>query len=306
MAKVSKLKAVAPKSAQPSKSKILVFGKAGVGKTWTSMDFPSAYYIDTEGGANLKHYTDKLAKSGGMYFGPEQGSQDFATVIEQIQALATEEHGYRTVIIDSISKLFNTEIGKESERLGDKDAFGASKKPAVNLTRRLISWIDRIDLNVVLIAHEKPLWFKGEQTGVTFDAWEKLEYELHLCLNIIKTGDTRKAFVKKSRLQEFPDATSFDWSYAEFSRKYGKEIIEAKATQIILATPEQISELNKLLEVVKLPEGEVEKWLKKANVDSFEEMDSDKVDACIKSLKIKLSPPEILDAPKPPKARDVA
>ena len=69
--------------------------------------------------------------AGGVYFGPDQGSLSFDTVIEQIQALATEKHPYRTVVIDSISKLFNIEIAAESERLGDKDAFGASKKPAV-------------------------------------------------------------------------------------------------------------------------------------------------------------------------------
>ena len=67
----SKLRAVDPKAASPSKPKILIFGKPGVGKTWTSLDFPSVYYIDTEGGADLNHYTDKLKKAGGVYFGPD-------------------------------------------------------------------------------------------------------------------------------------------------------------------------------------------------------------------------------------------
>lgn len=292
MAAKSKLKAVDPKSAEPSRPKLLIFGKAGVGKTWTSIDFPSCYYIDTEGGANLSHYTDKLKKAGGVYFGPDQGSQDFEEVIKQVEALATETHSYRTLIIDSISKLYNAEISREAERLGDKDAFGASKKPAINLSRRLVSWIDRIDMNVILIAHEKAMWAKGEQIGVTFDAHDKLEYELDLCLNIQKMGDSRKAFVKKSRLLEFPDASSFEWSYAEFAKKYGKDIIERTSQPVILATAEQLAELNKLLETVKLPDGETEKWLKKANVETFAEMDTAKVAACITALKSKISPPE--------------
>ena len=82
-------KAIKPKSANASKPKILIFGKSGVGKTWASLDFPNTFYIDTEGGANLEHYTDKLAKSGGMYFGVEQGSRDFATVVELVKELAT-------------------------------------------------------------------------------------------------------------------------------------------------------------------------------------------------------------------------
>lgn len=283
--KVSKLKAVDPKAAEPSKPKILIFGKAGVGKTWTSLDFPSVYYIDTEGGADLAHYTDKLKKAGGMYFGPEQGSQSYEMVIEQIQALATEEHNYKTVVIDSISKLFNIEIAREAERLGDKDAFGASKKPAVSFTRRLVNWVDRLDMNVILIAHERPLWANDKQVGVTYDAWDKLEYELHLSLNIVKQGEARKAYIKKSRLTGFPDAANFDWAYDEFAKRYGKDIIEKKSIQIVLATAEQLSEVKRLLEIVKLPDGQQDKWFTAAKVASFEEMDSDKIEKVITHLK---------------------
>jgi len=94
---MSKLKAVKPKTAEPSKPKILVFGKAGVGKTFTSLDFPKCYYIDAENGASRSHYTDKLDKAGGVYLGVEQGSQDFSEVIEQVKALATEKHEYKTL-----------------------------------------------------------------------------------------------------------------------------------------------------------------------------------------------------------------
>ena len=107
---VSKLRAVTPKAAEPSKPKMLLYGRPGVGKTWASLDWPSVFYIDTEGGADLAHYTDKLERAGGVYLGPEQGSLSFETVMEQVQALATEQHLYRTLVIDSISKLFNMEM----------------------------------------------------------------------------------------------------------------------------------------------------------------------------------------------------
>lgn len=277
----SKLKAIHPKSAEPSKPKILIFGKPGVGKTWTSLDFPAVFYCDCEGGATRDHYTDKLAKSGGVYFGPEQGSMTFEGIIEQIQALATEQHPYKTVVIDSISKIYSAEISKEQERLGDKDAFGASKKSATALTRRLISWIDRLDMSVIIIAHEKAEWKAGEQIGETFDAYEKLAYELDVTLQIIKQGDSRKARVRKSRLLGFPDSTMFDWSYEEFAKRYGKDVIEKASTQIVLATAQQLRELTELLEITKLPDGQTEKWFTAANVTSFEEMDSAKVDKLI-------------------------
>jgi hypothetical protein len=278
----SKLKAVDPKAAEASKPKVLIFGKPGVGKTWTSLDFPSVYYMDTEGGADLSHYTDKLKKAGGVYFGPDQGSLSFDTVLEQIQALATEDHEYKTLVIDSISKLFNIEVAKEAERLGEKNAFGADKKPAIAYMRRLVSWLTRLDMNVILIAHEKPQWGtdgKGERTeiGTTFDGWDKLEYELHLCLNIARQGQSRIARIRKSRLVGFPDGEAFNWSYEEFANRYGKDVIEKSGNKIELATSEQIFNLNELLKIVRLPDGQQEKWLKAANVETFEEMDAEKM-----------------------------
>jgi len=289
MAAKSKLLAVDPKSAEPKKPKMLIYGKPGVGKTWASLDFPGVYYIDTEGGANLDHYTDKLKASGGAYMGPEQNSLDFSTVIEQVQALATEKHNFRTIVIDSISKLYNLAISTEAERLGDKDAFGASKKPAIAQMRRLINWLSRVDMNVILISHEKPEWglnAKGERVeiGQTFDAYDKLEYELDLCLNIVKAGPSRTARVRKSRLLEFPDASSFAWSYKDFATKYGQDVMEKKSENIELATEEQLAQLKKLMAVVKLPEGQEEKWLKAAQVDGWEEMTKERIQKAIEHI----------------------
>ena len=285
----TKLKAVDPKTAEPSKPKVLVFGKPGVGKTWTSLDFPSVYYIDTEGGADMAHYTDKLKKSGGAYFGVDQGSLSFDSVLEQVEALATEKHQYKTLVIDSISKVFAMEIANEADRLGDKDAFGASKKPAIQYMRRLVSWLTRMDMNVILVAHEKDLYGLDEKkqrnvVGVTYDAWDKLEYELHLCLNIFKMAGQHKARVTKSRLLGFKDADVFEWSYDAFAERYGRQVLEGVVKQVVVATPEQLATLDDLLERVKLPDGQVEKWFKAANCESFEEMDSDKVAAIIKMI----------------------
>lgn len=258
-----------------------MYGKPGVGKTFTSLDFPNCYFVDTEGGADLPHYTDKLKDSGGVYFGIEQGSLDFGTVIGQIQALATEKHDYKTLVIDSITKIFNNEVAKEADRLGDKDAFGASKKPAVAMMRQLISWIQRLDMTVILISHEKIQWGmvnkQRAEIGVTFDCYDKLEYELHLALNIVKLPTKRNAIVTKTRLTGFGDGEVFEWSYKEFAKRYGKDILEADTTQIILATPAQITDIKRLLSLVKLPEGQVEKWLTAGNTSCWEDMDSDKL-----------------------------
>jgi hypothetical protein len=290
---MTKLKAVKPEQAEAPKPKILIYGKPGAGKTWASLDFPKVYYIDTEDGAAHGHYMAKLTQSGGAYMGTKQGSLDFHEVIEQVKALSTEKHGFHTLVIDSVSKLFNNAIAMEAERLhaaNQKDEYGSSKKPAVSMTRRLISWLMRLDMNVILIAHEKEEWGKNakgerEQIGSTFDCWEKLEYELNLCLRIAKiTPSSRKAFVRKTRYEQFPDGLSFDWSFAEFAKLYGVEAIMGEVKPVVLATPEQVKRVNELLKIIIISPETVNKWFTKAGAESFEEMDTETVDKIINHL----------------------
>jgi adenosyl cobinamide kinase/adenosyl cobinamide phosphate guanylyltransferase len=285
---MSRLKAIDPKNAEPKKPKILIYGKPGVGKTWHSLDFPNVYYIDTEGGASRDEYTDKLKNSGGQYFGQEQGASSFLEVIEQVKALTTEKHNFKTLIIDSLSKIFNNELVKEMERLGDKDAFGASKKHPVKLTRILLNWIDKLDMNVILICQERAEWANEKQIGVTFDGWDKLAYELDLCLNIVKRGASRKAIITKSRIKNFPDNEQFDWSYLEFSNKYGKEIINQDSKAVVLASEEQLSEFESLRKVMNIPQETIDKWLEQAKVDLIEEMPTQFIAKIIDAIKAKL------------------
>lgn len=281
------LKGKDPDDAVQSKAKILIFGSAGVGKTWVSMDFANVYYMDIEGGANRDHYRKKLKESGAAYFGPEDGSQSFDSVVEETISLATTKHRFKTVVYDSFSKLFGTAANEEEERLladNKKVEFGIEKKAAIRKTRRLIRWLDRIDMNVILICHERPLWKDGEQVGVTYDGWDKLEYELDLTLNIQRRGEKRVAIVRKSRLVEFPDKSTFDWSYQEFASRYGKDVLEGNSRTIDLASPEQVMTLNQLVKVVRVEPETIEKWLTKANADSFEEMDTATIAKCIEFL----------------------
>lgn len=288
---MSKLKAIKPKTAEPKKPAILVMGEAGVGKTWTSLDFPKVFYVDVERGATNQHYTDKLEKSGGVYLGIEQGSQNFDEVLEQVRALRSEKHDYKTLVIDSFSKLFNIEIANEQERIkkaGKKDEFGSSKKPAVAKSRELIGLLGSLDMNVILISHVKPKWANGEQDGVTFDGYEKLEYELDLVLEIKKQGTSRKAFIRKSRLQKFPEATSIEWSYKAFAELWGKEVIEQETKPVELATPEQLGRVAKLNDVLKTTPEEKDKHLSWADVTKYEDMPADKIKIVIDRLESKL------------------
>lgn len=291
---MTKLKAKKPEDAKPSKPKIIVFGASGVGKTWCALSFPNVYFIDCEGGANLPHYTKRLKESGGVYLGVEDGAKDFPTVIEQVKLLATTKHNYKTLVIDSVSELMLLYIATQSEKmmLSGSDmtkTYGAEKKPAVAYARQLINWVQRLDMNVILICHEKGEWVNEKQVGMTFDFWDKAEYILHLALRITKQGGSRKAFVRKSRLEQFADATTFDWSYEEFSKRYGKDVIESEPEALKLVTPEQLTRINKLNEILKTTEEEKEKHFKYANSESYDDMETSKAEFIITRLEAKIA-----------------
>lgn len=290
---MSKLKAKDPLTVEPTKPKFVIYSASGVGKTWFGLSFPSVYYIDTEGGASRAHYMERLSKAGGQYLGVEEGSLDFEVVIDQIKALSTEKHKFKTVVIDSISKLFNNAVASEAERLGDKNAFGADKKPAIAYMRRLVAALGRLDMNVILIAHEKAEWgmdSKGDRVelGKVADCWDKLIYELDLALHCQKRGASRAAVVKKSRLIGFPEGQSFPLEFTDFADRYGKDIIEKSAKQIKLATPEQVGEINRLVELLKIDSATVEKWLEKANAETIAEFNESQASKIIESLKSKI------------------
>lgn len=293
---MTKLKAIKPQDVEPKRIKMLVFGKAGVGKTWTALSFPNCYYIDTEGGASRPQYMERLAKSGGAYFGREQGSGDFHRVIEEVKTLATEKHDYKTLVIDSFSKLFSSEIaqaidGMIKQKKDITNTYGSEKKKAVSMSKTLLDWVDRIDMNVILICHEKPLYSDDKNKsiiGTTFDGWDKIDYELDLAVNISRQGGSYYANIAKSRVEDFKYGGQVPWSYKSFSELYGKDIIEKDSEAIELATPDQMSELKELLGKWTPPEGWVAGTLEAAKAEKFSEVDKNKMSKILEYINNKL------------------
>lgn len=296
MAKARQLRAVQPTEVPPSKPKIIISGKPGVGKTWFALDFPKVYYIDTEGGADLVQYQHKLKDAGGVYFGLEQGSRDFDTVIEEVITLATTPHKYKTLVIDSFSKLFNNQVSLTEDTMlgkGEAPAFGSEKKEATRKYRKLLYWLDKLDMNVILVCHEKEKWggtgSNRSVIGYTYDAPEKLEYELHLHLRVERRADKREGVIMKTRLQGFPEGERISWVFADFADRYGRSEIEREAKPFVPCTKEQYTKLNELLEALSVTDEQKEKMLSKAGADRFVDVSSELMDTWIKQLQERIS-----------------
>lgn len=275
------LRAKQPEIKESTRAKILISGAAGAGKSYFSMQFPTVYYIDSEQGGEREQYQELLKKSGGVYFGRESGASDFDEVIKEFKSLATEKHPYKTVVVDSLSYLYNQKAAEAELKVGS--AFAADKKEANKPTRQLLRWIDKIDLNVVLIAHQKSDWSnrdKDGQPGTTFDAYDKVSYELDLWLELVD----KKFIVRKTRIDAFKEGMVFDRAYKEFAQLFGQQGINKEVTSIVLATEGEIKLATKFAQGLNMSEEELLNLWKKANVESWDEMTQKQIQSCIKYL----------------------
>ena len=277
---MAKLKAVKPEDVVLAKPRFLISGKSGIGKTMFALSFPRPYLIDCEGGATREQYQTKLKAAGGVYFGKDAGSQDFNVVIDEIKTLITEKHPYKTLIIDSFSYLYNL-TAAQAEAEGGSD-FGRDKKEANKPTRQLIRWLEKLDMNVILICHSKDKWRRiGKDIvneGTTFDGYDKMEYILDLWIEIVKG---QKFEVRKSRIASLPQDEMFELKYEKFAELYGKEVIEKEAVEKKLATSDQIAVIKKLQETISHDPKMVDKMFKKEDADDWDDFSFDHLQAAI-------------------------
>jgi hypothetical protein len=151
----------------------------------------------------------------------------------------------------------------------------------------------RVDMSVVLTAHQKDVWGlddKGQRAviGVGPDCYDKLPYELDLTINVQKIGPRRVGKIGKSRLLGFPENDIFEFNFDTFAGMYGRDIIDADSKPLDLASEEQVAEIQRLLGIVKLADGQEAKWLTAASAETWAEVDRDKADKVIDALRAKL------------------
>lgn len=259
--------------------KALFYGDAGAGKTTACINFPKVYLIDTEKGSVNDQYVDIINENGGAVF----QTTDFDELVQEITSLLTEKHEYKTVVIDPITTLYNDLLDK-SEKIVGSD-FGRHYSHSGKKMKQLLNLLLRLPMNVILTCHSKNEYGQNLAIlGKTYDGYKKLDFLFDLVFEVQKRGKDRVGIVKKSRVESFSDGETFPFSYTEIAKRYGKDILEQEAIPEKLSTIEQVQEIRRLADLLKVPQEIIDKWLDKSNSISFEEMPYDAIQKCIDHL----------------------
>ena len=153
------------------KPMIVVHGTSGVGKTTFASNANKPIFIQTEAGQGLLELdTFDLATS-------------FDHVTESLDALLTQDHDYKTLVIDSIDHLeplIWAKLCKENNWQSIADAkWGEGYTRAADLFRELMRTLESLrlehDLTIILIAHSHIRKFEDPVDG----AFDRYEMKLH-------------------------------------------------------------------------------------------------------------------------------
>jgi len=144
---------------QADRLKMYVYGEAGTGKSVTSLSFPKPAVIDTEKGT--KHY--------GKFFDFHRiETSDPKKVLQAIEELIEDPQGFKTIVIDPFTPLYEKIMDGHLTRLKIKNGnpnytlqpkdYRPIKAEVKNLIDRLLS----LDMNVIVTARSATLYSQEE------------------------------------------------------------------------------------------------------------------------------------------------
>lgn len=162
------LAAVVKRGAVEAPYRVLIHGVPGIGKTTFGAAAPAAVFLGTEDGFGALE-VDRL---------PQPTS--WTDVLGYVRQLATEEHAWKTLVVDSIDWLEPIvwrHVCKAAgvESIEDvRDGFGKGYLAALDEWRIFVAALEALrrakDMHVVLIAHSQVKTFKNPE-GPDFDRW---------------------------------------------------------------------------------------------------------------------------------------
>lgn len=172
MSKLRKIEAIDP-------PRILIYGPPKIGKTTLASEFPDPVFIQIEDGQNTSVSLDGWGRAE---------IQSYGDVMEAMRSLYEEEHGFKTLVIDSVSELQvmiydetcarGDEKGNAKQRIEDF-GYGKGYIYALNVWKELMDAINMLrtgrGMTTILIGHAKVDRFDDPETV----SYHRYEIDVH-------------------------------------------------------------------------------------------------------------------------------
>ncbi len=271
---------------QSNRFKCCLFGAPGTGKSHFAYSFPAPYIIDTEGLMKYSHFVKMINDNGGVVTSVNTVEQ----IMGELRSLRDESHGYKTLVIDSLSPVYTEFCNREAVRIAkEKGTEGTefainTAKPKRQLAE-MAQLLTQLDMNVILISHAKVKYKDGKEIGETPDTPDKFEYMLGAVLQVRCHGEKREGQIIKSRYSELNTLEFIDLNYAEIKKRFGDEMFERDVKVSNAATPELLAEIQRFEDQGLLTGALITKWLTVAQVPEIKDMTEAQLTACLKLLR---------------------
>lgn len=286
---------MAKKAEKPERIILLAAGESGSGKSFFVANLKNARIYDTDIGGGLSYAEARIRRNGSERI--EVGS--YLEVLEDLQRNREVLRGITTLAIDHLSTLHQEAVIRHNPKMS-KD-FGAAGDKAAREWRKVRELVRWGDFHLVCTSHLKGKWEEDKVVGDQADASKKIEGDFSVVLHLRNTGacgrgnpELAKVF-KWRRDPEDPRGRvpqSFPFTVDEFVRINGADFGGSRQ-EVELASPEQLAEIARLLEVVKVAEDWQERVFRRAKVEAWTDMPAEAVASCLSYLQNLVSPNKI-------------
>lgn len=263
---------------------ILIHGEPKIGKSTLASQFPDALFIATEDG--LRSIECAQIQVTGWMTGKDRGGVGF---VEALQALRTEHHNYKTVVVDTVDLAWaycDEYVGAlHNEKTAAQVEYGKGYALLESEFRIAMADLAALKLGLVFISHSTPKEdTKTKQTRVVTTLHDRgrkyiegaadiiLYATIENGVRVVKTKPDPR-YVAGDRTNRLPD--TLDLSYTEIVKHFYENGSGESANKVLI---DRIIEGEKYL---------AEHGIEYKRTDTLEEMNTLELEKLLRSLQKK-------------------
>lgn len=263
----------------------LIGGDSGSGKSFFVANLKEAVIYDTDVGGGLSYADARIAKNGSERV--EMFS--YSAILEDIRERARSGRLKKHVCIDHITGLQQDAQLRHNPAL--EADYGRANAKATGEWRKIREAIRSLDCNLFVTAHLKAEYQNDKQIGVQADGAKNVEADMSVVIYLTHPkGSSYPSLAKVVKWRRDPEdprgavPRTFPFTMAEFE-KIGGNGMTRERDNVQLATPDRVTELERLLSILKLPDGTTEKWLSKAGAEKWADLTAEQLESAINHCK---------------------